>query len=471
MTINNSSDAVCLINIGSVDYECREHIYESRVLQIADPFSVTIPAPNGKVLGSDGRQVSMMEVAKMGSPVTISMKDPNVNGESPVLKLTGLVTKRSLQTTRDGGCVLAVAGADIGWYLGSCATVFKNLQGLLWPQFLSRVCGLTVNATSNSNEWSVVTGGDQYGWGFKGVRKDNTINSSMKGGGKGAKLAKQQKETKERNTAIAVINEQNRLRRIGELGRELTNIEISQIWTPTVPMPVYQTEVGETIDEMMVKFARFDFFLINVSADGWLQIFRPNYTDPPKYKFYRYLATDPRCSMNNIQNPVLDETAETLFTRAECWTTVVNPIIHPEAVPANVADINAGRYHGSYPLKGAASSEDFTYFPKHRLHTYTDQNQMSKARADTRSKWKFSKGVFDSWTYTFSTPGHSQDGISFVEDSLCEIHDEVYGIDGTYYISDIKCTRKFASPGIDRSGTVGTKTEFTVRLKDIFKTG
>lgn len=464
MTIANAQDAIVIINIGDVDYECREHNYEASIFRIADPFSVTIPAPDGLLRGPNGKSVPMLEVAKMGTPVKLSVKDPNVNGGVPVQKLTGIVTQRACQTTREGGCILAVAGADIGWHLSSCGTVWEPLQGIDWSKFFSSLCGIDLDAN-----WNMKT--DRYGWGFQGVRHGNDLSREMKLGRQKADYQRAVKIQAASKAAFEAAKTALMEQAVASRSRELASLVVSQTWHPTIPMPVLWTEVGETIDEMMIRFARFSYFLINVSADGYIQIFRPNYkADNVKYKFFRYRSRNPLRSRNNIINPMLNEQAEPLYTRSECWTTVVNPITHPDQVPKNFGFIYADRYHGSFPL-GPKSGDDTTYFPVHRLHTYTDTNQMSQDKADARAEWKFKKGAFDSWMYTFETVGHSQDGIPFVEDTLCEIHDEVYGIDDVYYIAEIKASRKLASAGVDRSGNVGTKTAFTVKKKDLFLTG
>jgi hypothetical protein len=148
----------------------------------------------------------------------------------------------------------------------------------------------------------------------------------------------------------------------------------------------------------------------------------------------------------------VSESADPLYTHVECWSTVIDPTNNDPQNP------NAGRYHGTF--------NNLSTLPARRALTMTDPEQMGKDRVDARAKWQWQRGLFDSWTYTFETVGHSQNGVPFVEDTMCELHDLVYGFDGLYYVSAVEPTRKLAKAGIDKSGA-GTRCKITLKKPNL----
>lgn len=403
-----TQDAIAVVTIGGVQYEAREHSYQASVLRIADTFSVTLPAPEGRVLGADGSRVPMADVATMGQSVEFALSDPSVQGGARITKLRGVVTGRRMQADRDSGTVLQVTGADLGWWLSSCGQVFRNLRGVKWITWLQKNLGLTVDATG-----AVIK--DAFGWGFQGVRAGNFVNRSLR------------------------------------LGRQVVQSDFQQEIQPSIIEPRFQIDVGQTLDSMMIQFAKLDHFLVNVSSDGFLQFFQPHYNQAPLYSFFHFPASDARHRQNNVIGPILEESADPLYTKIECWSTVV------DTTDNDPFDPNAGRYRGRFPKTG-----ETTTLPAHRLYTFTDTEQMGKDRVDARAKWQWQRGLFDSWTYTFETVGHSQNGIPFVEDTMCELHEAVYGLDGLFYVSQVEPVRKLARPGFDTSGA-GTRCKVALK--------
>ncbi len=408
-----AQDCVATVELGGVEYAAREHQYEASVLQIADTFSIVIPAPDGRVLGADGSRTPIANVATMGAPAVLYLSDPNVQGGRKIPKLRGCVTGRRMASDAQSGTTLNVTGADLGWKLSTCGVVFSNIRGVKWVKFLQQQLGLTVNPVTGA------VAADAYNLGFQGVRAGNLINRAIR------------------------------------LGRQAAQSDFQQDISPTLQEPRFQVEVGETIDSILVTYAKLDHFLINVSTDGWLQFFYPAdsgvgkpYSATPLYQFFRYPAADPRSRLNNMINPVLDESADPLHTQVECWSTVI------DTTDLDSTDPNAGRYHGVYVPPASP-------LPFRRLHTFTDTEQMSQARVDARAKWQYQRQVFDSWTYTFEAVGHSQNGAPFVEDTLCELHDLVFGIEGVFYVTEIAPSRRLARAGADKGA--GTRCRITVK--------
>jgi hypothetical protein len=407
-----TQDAVIYINIAGVDYLCREHVYAASVLKLADAFSVTIPAPDGQVIAVDGSKTPVENVATMCADVTIDVADPNVDGGQRVTKLRGVVTGRRVSSDNSSGTVLAVTGADKGWWLTSCGQVFRNLRGVKWQKFFQKNLGITVDAAGN------VTA-DAFGWGFKGVRAGNVLNRRLR------------------------------------LGRQAAQSDFQQDVAPTPVEPVFQIEVGQTLDGLMIQYAKIDHLLVNVSTDAYLQIFRPDYAQQSRYTFNHHPASDSRSRDNNVIGPSLEESADGYYSVVECWSTVIDTTDNDPTNP------NAGRYHGRYPLHGESD-----LIPHHRLYTFTDTEQMSQERVNQRAKWQWQRFQFDGWTYTFETVGHSQNGVPYVEDTMCELHDSVYGLDGLYYVSAVEYRRKLARPGFDRGGA-GTRCKITLKKPNL----
>lgn len=399
-------DCVAYINIGGVDYLAREHRYSATVLRLSDTASVTIPAPDGKVRGADGSQTPIKNVATMGQAVEFALADPNVKGGARIKKFSGTVTGRQMQGGRDG-TTLAVTVADQGWKLSSCGPVFQNLRGLTWRKFFSKLCGIEVDATG------AVTA-DRYGWGFQGIRAGNAFNRAVR------------------------------------LGRQVAQSDFSQEVSPSIMEPRFQVEVGQTLDALAIQYAKIDGFLVNVSTDGWIQIFRPNYTQQPLYSFYRSASESGR-KRNNVMNPAVEESADGLYTHVECWSSVIDTTDNDPTNP------NAGRYHGEYDNTGT--------LPFARRYTFTDTEQMGQSRVDQRAKWQFQRFLFDSWTYSFETVGHSQGGNPFVEDTMASLTDAVYGYEGLFYVAAVEPSRKLARPGFDPSA--GTRTKITLKRANL----
>ena len=410
-----TQDTIATVLIDGVEYQAREHGYNAAVMQLSDDFKVTLPAPGGKVRGPDGTQIAVADACPVGAPAQFYLSDPNVQGGAKVLKLRGRITGRAIESDPASGTVLCLAGKDLGWHLSGCPKVHVNIRGLTWRQFAGKLLGMTLDPTGKVTD-------DAFGWGFKGVGTGNVNNRTIK-------LGRQTVESDFQRAS----QEQN-----------------------SIKLPRFQTEPGQTFDSILCQYARINHYLVNVSTDGWLQIFKPAqrtgssapYTDEPRYVFHHHAAEDSRSRLNNVMRPRMEESGDGYFTRVECWSSVIDTINSAQST-----DYNAGTYHGSFANIGT--------LPFDRLYTFADGEQMGTAAVNARAKWQWQRFLWDGWTYTFETVGHSQGGFPFVDDTLCELHDSVYGLDGVYYVAGIECSRKLARPGFDRSA--GTRTRITLK--------
>ncbi len=410
------ADAIAIVEIGGIEYESTSHRYQASVLKLADSFKVTIPAPNGKVLGATGYRASVMNVAQMGDPITLWISDPAVQNGRKVEKLRGRVIARNITSTASG-TVMEISGADLGWHLSSCGPVFRSLRGLTWMTFAAKMLGLTLDGDGK------VTA-DANGWGFEGVGNNNVTNRALRQGRTGANQAFNRLALKQRG----------------------------------ILLPRIQVEIGQTLDALMIQYARLDGFLVNVSTDGWIQIFKPASSDgvtpynaPVQYQFI-HGGDQGNVLLGTL---VFDEKADGLYTHVECYNTVIDDTNND---PANQ---NRGVYHGKFDP--AIGERPFSF---ERRHVFSDAEQYSNyqdgtSRVNARARWQWQRFKFDSQTITFEVSGHSQGGVPFVEDTRATFKSDTLGLDGTYYVAAVEPYRKLAAKGFDSAA--GTKCKITLK--------
>ncbi len=403
-----TGDPIFVVEVGGIQYECREHSYSSNVLKLADSATITIPAPDGYVQSKAG-PVSAATAAPRGALCMLYMSDPAVQGGALLPRIKGRVIRRNISGGGDG-TVLRLTVADLGWHLTSCGRVFKNIWGASWETMLrSQVLD------------------NALGWGFVGVRGTNLLSKRIK------------------------------------LGRQSIEAALTQKYNPKALVRL-QIEVGQTLDSMFIEWARYGKLLLNVSTDGYLQFFKPAcgsgttpYSEKPLYTFIRRRA--PNNQHNNIISATLDESAES-YTHVECWSSVVDLQAAKDIQDKLKADPNAARYHGEFnPTK---SQKPFDFY---RSYTFTDPNQIGSQAVNDRAKWQWQRFEFDAWTYQVEVYGHSQGGSPFVEDTMCEVHDEIAGVDGVFYVAAVDCRRKLARAGFDKGA--GTRATLTIKKPNL----
>lgn len=368
--------------------------YSSDVLQVGDPFSVTVPDPRGIYLGKLIR----------GARVVLSLSSPFVAGGSKIRKTTGRVVRRRV-TCGPQGTIITLLGADLGWHLA-------HDDGPLWFGLQSCTWDTLIKACIHPDQ--VLPNTPDPGWGFADeVRTTNDVNARLKQGRQGVVLAQQA--------------------------------------SPIVPLARIQIEPGEKLFDVLSLYAKRIGYLINVSSDGYLQIFVPNYSQEPSYSFYCYPATDARRTKNNVQAEgiSLEEGIEELWTDVTCVGEVPLPDLVDEQVAQD--DVNANKFRGRF-----VADPPLLEF-MHRL-VFTDGEALTRGFADERAFWKSKMGRFDSHVLTFTVRNHHQSGLFFEADTMCHIDFPVIGIGpANYYISQVRCDR----------GDAGDVTSITAHLPDL----
>jgi len=316
---------------------------------------------------------------KLGDPFELYVSHPDVSAGRKIRKLKGLVTTRQVECSPDAGTKLTVGGADLGWHLlNNVAPLWLRLRGIRFKTLLERVLDPS--------------------WSFAGVRTDNDTNRALKLGRTGA---------------------------VQQLSGSVSAL-----------IPPIQVEPGEMIADLLILYARRARQLVNVSSDGYLQIWTPQSNPTPLYSFH--LHSEPaRRQLNNIERATLYETIDSLYTEVVCVGTVVLP---PNMVSAT--NPNEGRFRGTYRAPDNARPLPFA-----RRFTFSDGDQLTKDQATDRARWKAERGLFDAWQYTCQVKGHVQNGVFFEPDTGVDLHDTVNGVEGTYYVSAVRYAGRVDPPG------------------------
>lgn len=382
----------------------KQYCYDSDILQLGDPFSVILPDPHN-------RYANVVE----GQTIKLNMASPLVGNGQKVQKILGVVTQVIRECSKEGGTVLNVAGADLGWHLcNNDAPIWKRLPGMTF----AKLYALLVDPT----------------WGFTGFRAGNDQNVKIKQG--------------------------------GNFTRGIVTAGDSKVY------PIVQVEPGDKPADIFINYAKLANKLVNVSQDGQLQLFAPNYGPPPgttptepgtfgtadpiAYRFYNYREDDRRNKYNNVEQARLTRKLDGRWNKAICVGTRVIPLEQG----TNPNDPNANSFRGTWSEDvgvaagsfGPSSNPSDVFQPIgfNRLTAFTDPDRLDKPAAIARAKWKLRRGKFDSWLYEITVRGHSQGGNFYEPDTIAEVTDTVLGVSGTLYVSAVRYERDLNSGELTR---------------------
>jgi prophage tail gpP-like protein len=354
--------------------------YSSDVLQIGDAFSVEIPDPRGKYIGK----------LPIGATCKFYLQNPAIADGVKTLKALGVITDRKASGS-DRGTIIRITGADIGWHLvHNPAPVWFNLRGVTWERLAT--AAIFPHQVFKGKKGKALDADPK--WGFTGVEFGNGINRGLK------------------------------------LNNKRT--EAQHQFQPLDPLFI-QAEPGEKIIDILITYAQRLNGLINVSVDGKLQIFRPDYDQKARYRIEHYPAKGKTSKNNSILGAELEESLESTFTDVRVYGERVKLTIEEEA--QRRLDPNIGKFNGKYPEKDPGS------LPFTHRSISTDHDPTGKKLAKQRARWKYERGLFDAWTYTVTLRGHGQDGVWFESDTLASVVDQVIGVKGIYYVASVQCSR------------------------------
>lgn len=354
---------------GQIIDEVERFDYSSNVLAIGDESHVT-------VTNQDRRYTAAL---KVGSRSKISLSNPAVKNGAWILKHAGRITRRSHAISQQGSS-LTLTCADLGWHLQNCcAPLWYNLRKARYPDLF------------DPSVFQRNRRGRRYyfldpSFGLTGVRFDNNINRRLKQGTREV-AASQQRDFD--------------------------------------PVFAIQAEPGDLIIDKMTEYARRYNLLVNVSVDGKVQAFLPNYAAAPEYRIRNLSGAD--SAANNVIAAQMDEDARTLWTTVECVGEQVGTDLAPNADNPNATKKRGSVYH----------KELVPY--EHRL-TFSDSEMFREDLAQKAAEWKYKRGLYDSWFVDYTVSDHHQGGKWWEADAMCDVQDDELGLFGVFYIESVQCT-------------------------------
>ncbi len=319
-----------------------------------------------------------------GDTVELYIADPGVAGGTSTRQLTGVVVSVNGSSNMQG-TTLRITCADKGWhYQRSEAPVFKSLQG-------KKIKDLAEMLTHPS-------------WNIRGIKFENTSNIKAR------------------------------------LGRRQAQINTLPKDYPAV-LPRIQIEPGQSAADVLFYVCKLNQLLCQVTQDGYLSIYQPDYKQQPAYTFHFHKSSEPERSKNNVLSVSFDDSAEAVYTRVKCYSYNLLP---------------AAAHLSNNPNEGAFSGvdSDANALPFSHAITFGDAEALNKTQANARAKWKRLRGLWDSFSYTVEVYGHSQNGNFYVPGSMATINDSVHNINGNFYVQSVQWERTIQG---------GTKSKLVLR--------
>lgn len=360
---------------------------------------------------------------RVGSLVELWLANPYVVSGLPTRKLRGRIVRRVLDVG-DGGSVIQLSGYDLGWHLKGNPAPWFSLRGVTWQKFLDKLI--------------------DSGWGFAGTRLGNDINQRLNNGRQAKILALQPK--------LALD-----------------------------PFARIETMPGETIGDLIVRYARRRGLLVNVSGDGYLQTFAPDYNEtnnPPLYKLRYYDDDDPRSTQNNMRTLQVIDDGEPLYTDVTCIAQSVytpkdfangaaltgaaqniqalNAASNAGSQGVQQGDVHAGQHPRTFSDRGSST----TVLPFTRRKTFADGEMFSPKDAYVRALWAYNRGRFDAQTIRVRLRGHWQQQDWWESGTMCDIDIDTtqYKLSGSWYVQRVE---------LQRAEGVGDVTDVTLKPPDL----
>lgn len=365
--------------------------YTSDVLQIAETASFTVVCKDRKY----------RDALQLGQEVEFVMENPAVRGGAPTVRHRGNVVQRRAKAEA-GGYTIDITSADRGWHLQSnSAPLWFRLQGRTYADIFDPA--VSIPGKDGKRYYFL-----DPSWGLRGVYWGDQ--------------------------AIA--------RRRLKLGLAVVKQQAQKAFDQ---LQLVQVEAGESVAEILTTFARRINYLVNVSPDGYLCVFRPHDTGEPAYSL-RLRDNDPR---NNVISAEVFEDATSRYTDVE---VVGDPVVPDNFVDPN--DVNAQKRRGRVTHAGA--------LPFLHRHVTSDSDMYSSGLAQKQAQWIYSRGQFDSFAATYTVPEHGQGGLWWEADALANVDDDELGLSGNFYVQRVKCR------GDKRSGDT---TEVLLRRPGLLSAG
>jgi len=366
--------------------------YSSDVLQIGDPFTITVPNPRGRY----------NDVLRCGALIQLYLRNPNVNGGQQTLKHLGRIVRQT-RTLSGQGSVIQLDCADLGWHLQTCAApLWYRVQGK--PLY-------TVLFGNGGKDQGII----DSSFGIRGVRATNEVNRLLRAGAVNA-------------------------------GRAVANQEIEH----TLGVLVYiQVEPGDKIIDVIMPYARRLNLLVNVSCDGYLQFFRPDYSRAAGLHIELHEFGTAAAARNNVLDVTITNDATQIPTQVTCVGEMVGGALAAEIDPTNQ---NATKRRGDFRYPGI--------LPYLQREVFSDGDVFDSTVAAKQAKWRWERSLFDSFTATYTVRGHHQNGAWWESDTMCSLSDSMHGIEGVFYVASVRC---------DSTEGQGDRTVVTLKLPGLLQ--
>ena len=301
----------------------------------------------------------------LGQTADLYMSNPAVQGGAWVKRFSGVIVRRNPQGRAGEGSTIALTIADLGWHLTGKAPLWFNIR-------------------QAKNLYDLVTQMLDPSFGIKGVTGGNLNNKLRQG--------------------VAVLRAQQQER-----------------------SPVYHVQIEPNEDYLTAiqEYARRDNKLVNMGADGYLQLWLPDYSKNPDY-----VIKNGTLDANTMSYSVTED-ADKIFTWVEC----VGEQLFPEA-EADTSDPNQTKKRGRVLHPGA--------LPFLRRLTFSDPEMTARGKAQAMAQWKYMRLLFDEWVGVYSVPEHFQisdkgAGKFFESDAMVDLFDDEVGAYGRMYLRSVRC--------------------------------
>jgi hypothetical protein len=234
-------------------------------------------------------------------------------------------------------------------------------------------------------------------------------------------------------------------------------IELNQNKTYTTLLPPLQTEVGETVYDILSRAARLTGFtqsqgsFVSVSADGYVQIFNP---DDSKNDEALYVIEDHLDSRNLVvKHSARRQDGEDLYTEYDCYGSVIAPPVNYSIDRLEFP--NAGRFFGQAASSILGPSDNLIF----RRLTFSDAEQYQRGFATVRAKWRQKQSLYREQSIPvtirgFSLPGPDGKWRPIVEGNIAELNSSRLRLRGKYLVEQ---TVK------RQNGSNGSETDITLR--------
>lgn len=202
------------------------------------------------------------------------------------------------------------------------------------------------------------------------------------------------------------------------------------IWSvsgnPTLPrVKKMKIDPGETIMDVLTRFAEPAKCIVWMSPDGTGVIGKPDYDQEVSYKLCRYKRSSQMRNRNNIIDGSLRKSTRERFSSITVLSSVSN------TAQGGLWGSSSGSLFGSSgssasKLKGTATDDEIKDKPK--IITYG--NAANTSQAKTRAEEEIQRGKFGSLIGTYKTWGHKNEGKIWKVNTICSVVDEYSGLQG-----------------------------------------